>query len=105
MNMDAILDYTRDPNEDFYQVLGCNRLSTTEQIQTEFKIRAKECHPDKQKNITESNPERFQLLLKVRHKFLCLKVPPKYTVDIRRRKIRWWTLTSVSITIRGSTLG
>ena len=67
MNMDAILDYTRDPNEDFYQVLGCHRLSTTEQIQTEFKIRAKECHPDKQKNITESNPERFQLLLKVRH--------------------------------------
>ena len=66
MNMDAILDYTRDPNEDFYQVLGCHRLSTTEQIQTEFKIRAKECHPDKQKNITESNPERFQLLLKVR---------------------------------------
>jgi len=67
MNMDAILDYTRDPNEDFYQVLGCHRLSTTEQIQTEFKIRAKECHPDKQKNITESNPERFQLLLKAKN--------------------------------------
>ena len=65
MDIGSILEYQKDPNEDFYQLLGCDRLSTVEQIQTEFKVRARECHPDKQKNITESNPERFQVLLKV----------------------------------------
>ena len=70
MNVSTILDYQKDPNEDYYKLLGCDRLSSPEQIQTEFKVRAKECHPDKQKNITESNPERFQVLLKVKSDLL-----------------------------------
>jgi len=67
MDIGSILKYQGDPNEDYYQLLGCDRLSTVEQIQTEFKVRARECHPDKQKNITESNPERFQILLKAKN--------------------------------------
>ena len=65
MNVDAILSYEKNPDEDFYRLLGCDRSSNTEQILAEFKVRAKECHPDKQANRTDSNPERFQKLLKV----------------------------------------
>jgi len=67
MNVDSILGYELDPREDFYQILGCDRTSSSEQIQTEFKVRARECHPDKQANRTKSNPERFQRLLKAKN--------------------------------------
>lgn len=33
--------------EDYYGLLGCDELSTTEQILNEYKIRALACHPDK----------------------------------------------------------
>ena len=65
MNISSILDYKVDPNEDYYGILGCDKSSSTEQISTEFKIRAKECHPDKSVGRQESNPEGFQKLLKV----------------------------------------
>ena len=65
MNVGSILDYKVDPNEDYYGILGCDKTSSAEQISTEFKIRAKQCHPDKTVGIDESNPERFQKLLKV----------------------------------------
>ena len=86
MNVNTILDYQKDPNEDYYKLLGCDRLSSPEQIQTEFKVRAKECHPDKQKNITESNPERFQVLLKVKSDLIlqwCFYVVTKDLVTLR----------------------
>eukprot|EP00095_Tigriopus_kingsejongensis_P000587 maker-scaffold95_size379157-snap-gene-0.17 protein:Tk00587 transcript:maker-scaffold95_size379157-snap-gene-0.17-mRNA-1 annotation:"j domain-containing protein" len=47
MNVDGILNYKRDSKEDLYNLLGCDRSSTQEQIITEFKTRAKKCHPDK----------------------------------------------------------
>ena len=65
MNVDSILEYKKDPSEDFYGLLGCDRNSSNEQISTEFKIRAKECHPDKSANRSDSKPEVFQKLLKV----------------------------------------
>ena len=65
MNVDSILEYKKDPSEDFYGILGCDRNSSDEQISTEFKIRAKECHPDKSANRSDSKPEVFQQLLKV----------------------------------------
>ena len=65
MNVSSILDYKKDPSEDYYKLLGCDRFSLSEQISTEFKIRAKECHPDKTTGRSESNPEMFQKLLKV----------------------------------------
>ena len=33
--------------ENYYHVLGVSQASSTEQILTEYKIRAKSCHPDK----------------------------------------------------------
>nr|XP_013801077.1 PREDICTED: dnaJ homolog subfamily C member 12 [Apteryx mantelli mantelli] len=45
--MDAILNCSPDDLEDYYNLLGCDELSTVEQILAEFKIKALECHPDK----------------------------------------------------------
>ncbi|XP_009576696.1 PREDICTED: dnaJ homolog subfamily C member 12-like, partial [Fulmarus glacialis] len=45
--MDAILNCRPDDLEDYYNLLGCDELSTVEQILAEFKIKALECHPDK----------------------------------------------------------
>ncbi|XP_043912316.1 dnaJ homolog subfamily C member 12 [Protopterus annectens] len=59
--MDAILNTERQDLEDYYGLLGCDELSTSEQILTEFKARALECHPDKH----PENPkavEEFQKL-------------------------------------------
>ncbi|CAJ1066574.1 dnaJ homolog subfamily C member 12 isoform X1 [Xyrichtys novacula] len=45
--MDAVLNCRKDDLEDYYGLLGCDELSTTEQILNEYKIRALACHPDK----------------------------------------------------------
>ncbi|KFZ51001.1 DnaJ subfamily C member 12 [Podiceps cristatus] len=45
--MDAILNCRPEDLEDYYNLLGCDELSTVEQILAEFKIKALECHPDK----------------------------------------------------------
>uniref|UniRef100_A0A2K5EAF0 DnaJ heat shock protein family (Hsp40) member C12 n=1 Tax=Aotus nancymaae TaxID=37293 RepID=A0A2K5EAF0_AOTNA len=45
--MDAILNYRLEDTEDYYTLLGCDELSSVEQILAEFKVRALECHPDK----------------------------------------------------------
>lgn len=78
MNVDSILNYERDPNEDFYNLLGCDRSSTQEQIIAEFKARAKKCHPDKTQINNPNDPDalneeklpgktdEFQLLHQVR---------------------------------------
>ena len=34
-----ILSFKRDPKEDFYAILGCDRTSTPEQISAEYKAR------------------------------------------------------------------
>ncbi|XP_034041382.1 dnaJ homolog subfamily C member 12 isoform X2 [Thalassophryne amazonica] len=45
--MEAILKCKAEDLEDYYSLLGCDELSSTEQILNEFKIRALACHPDK----------------------------------------------------------
>ncbi|XP_041116373.1 dnaJ homolog subfamily C member 12 [Polyodon spathula] len=45
--MDAILNCRPEDLEDYYGLLGCDELSSSEQILTEFKARALDCHPDK----------------------------------------------------------
>lgn len=65
MNVDSILKYKSDPNEDFYAILGCDASASTEQILVEYKIRAKTCHPDKNSHDPESQ-ERFQRLLQAK---------------------------------------
>ncbi|XP_069756927.1 dnaJ homolog subfamily C member 12 [Narcine bancroftii] len=59
--MDAMLNLAAEAGDDYYQVLGCDELSTTEQILAEFKAKALSCHPDKH----PQNPkavEQFQKL-------------------------------------------
>ena len=45
--------------EDYYSVLGCDPSSSEEQILTEYRIRAKESHPDKM-----GDTEEFQVFKK-----------------------------------------
>ena len=44
---EAILGHSEDQC-DYYSVLGCQPSSTEEQILAEYRIRAKDCHPDRQ---------------------------------------------------------
>ncbi|XP_063047078.1 dnaJ homolog subfamily C member 12 [Engraulis encrasicolus] len=59
--MDSILNCKQEDLENYYGLLGCDELSSTEQILNEYKIRALACHPDKH----PENPkavEEFQRL-------------------------------------------
>lgn len=58
-NIDDIMDYRPAGQDKLYSVLGCDSLSSVEQIHTEFKARARELHPDKAGG-TEST-EAFQV--------------------------------------------
>ncbi|KAM5321672.1 dnaJ homolog subfamily C member 12 [Glossophaga mutica] len=63
--MDAILNYRLEDNEDYYVLLGCDELSSVEQILAEFKVRALECHPDKHPENSKA-VETFQKLQKAK---------------------------------------
>ena len=45
--MDAVFRSSDEEMEDYYAVLGCTELSSQEQIDAEYKLKAKECHPDR----------------------------------------------------------
>ncbi|XP_053166693.1 dnaJ homolog subfamily C member 12 isoform X4 [Hemicordylus capensis] len=61
--MDAMLNCRLEDLEDYYSLLGCDELSTVEQILTEFKVRALQCHPDKH----PGNPQAVQNFQKLQH--------------------------------------
>ncbi|XP_003994026.1 dnaJ homolog subfamily C member 12 isoform X2 [Felis catus] len=63
--MDAILNYRSEDTEDYYMLLGCDELSSVEQILAEFKARALECHPDKHPENSKA-VETFQKLQKAK---------------------------------------
>ncbi|XP_037351806.1 dnaJ homolog subfamily C member 12 [Talpa occidentalis] len=63
--MDAILNYRSEDTEDYYALLGCDELSSVEQILAEFKVRALECHPDKHPENSKA-VETFQKLQKAK---------------------------------------
>lgn len=42
-----IFEYTPSEVEDYYKILGCDELSSKEQITAEYKARVLHCHPDK----------------------------------------------------------
>ncbi|XP_017357560.1 dnaJ homolog subfamily C member 12 isoform X1 [Cebus imitator] len=63
--MDAILNYRSEDTEDYYTLLGCDELSSVEQILAEFKVRALECHPDKHPENSKA-VETFQKLQKAK---------------------------------------
>ncbi|KAM6922242.1 dnaJ homolog subfamily C member 12 [Lycodopsis pacificus] len=48
--METIWNSKPEDLEDYYGLLGCDELSSTEQINNEYKIRALACHPDKHLN-------------------------------------------------------
>ena len=64
MDVGSILNYEADPNEDYYGLLGCDSSASTEQIIAEYKIRAKDCHPDRNNAAAQPHSqEKFQHLL------------------------------------------
>ena len=65
MNVDSILRFqAKNPEEDFYAVLGCDPSASVEQVTAEFKARVKDCHPDKNSADPQSQ-QTFQILLRV----------------------------------------
>ena len=44
---------------DYYSVLGCDPSSSEDQILTEYRVRARQTHPDK-----EGDKEEFQVILR-----------------------------------------
>ncbi|XP_002730921.1 J domain-containing protein-like [Saccoglossus kowalevskii] len=63
--MDDIFNYKRSDEEDFYNILGCDERSTTEQIIAEYKARVLAVHPDKNPT-SPAAVEKFHLLQKAR---------------------------------------
>ena len=55
-----IIEFKRNEQPNYYEILGCSPLNSTEQIQTEYKRRALKIHPDKLK--TEDAKDSFALL-------------------------------------------
>ena len=60
----------------FYDILGCSQTASIEQINTEFKVRALQCHPDKN---VDQVCEKFKEL-----------VEAKETLNTRREKYDAW---------------
>ena len=60
------MNFQKNLNEKtFYDILGCDRGASIEQINTEFKIRALKCHPDKNQNV-HGKSEEFQALIEAK---------------------------------------
>ncbi|KAL1263694.1 hypothetical protein QQF64_006433 [Cirrhinus molitorella] len=80
--MEAILNCRKEDFEDYYGLLGCDELSTTEQIVNEFKVRALACHPDKH----PENPkavEEFQKLQEAKEVLTDEKKRKNYDLWVR----------------------
>ncbi|XP_074531753.1 dnaJ homolog subfamily C member 12 [Halichoeres trimaculatus] len=85
--MESLLKNTKENLEDYYGLLGCDELSSMEQILNEYRIRALACHPDK--NL--QNPgavEEFQKLQEAKD-ILC-----DYT---KRKNYDLWRRSGVAV--------
>lgn len=63
--MDAILNYKSEDTNNYYTLLGCDEVSSVEQILEEFKVRALKCHFDKHLKNSKAL-ETFQKLRKAK---------------------------------------
>ncbi|KAL3876726.1 hypothetical protein ACJMK2_034527 [Sinanodonta woodiana] len=59
--MEGIFHFQRSKDEEFYNILGCDELSSTEQIIAEYKAQVLNCHPDKHPNDPDA-AKRFGML-------------------------------------------
>ncbi|KAG8237078.1 hypothetical protein J437_LFUL005185 [Ladona fulva] len=59
--IDGIISYKRNEDEDYYKILGCSEDSSPEQINTEYKVRALQFHPDKNDGNKEAEAKFQQL--------------------------------------------
>ncbi|KAF5900358.1 dnaJ subfamily C member 12 isoform X1, partial [Clarias magur] len=85
--MEKILNCKLGELEDYYGLLGCDELSTTEQIMVEYKIRALSCHPDKH----PENPKAvqdFQMLQQAKEIL---------TDETKRRQYDYWLRSSITV--------
>ena len=76
--MEQVARVYREEEEDFYKLLGCDETSTAEQISTEFKLLAREHHPDK-----VSDPDKVPA---AEQKFVLLKRARDVLVDSETRR-------------------
>ncbi|XP_057704987.1 dnaJ homolog subfamily C member 12 [Corythoichthys intestinalis] len=85
--MEAVLNCRPEDLEDYYGLLGCDELSSTEQILNEYKIRALACHPDKHLDNPKAVAE-FQKLQEAKE-VLCN--------DTKRKNYDLWKRSGVAI--------
>ncbi|XP_034407961.1 dnaJ homolog subfamily C member 12 [Cyclopterus lumpus] len=85
--METILNCNPEDLEDYYGLLGCDELSSTEQILNEYKIRALACHPDKHPNNPRAVAD-FQNLQEAKE-VLCN--------ETKRKNYDLWTRRGVTI--------
>ncbi|NXK92791.1 DJC12 protein, partial [Formicarius rufipectus] len=85
--MDAILNCSPEDLEDYYNLLGCDELSTVEQILAEYKIKALECHPDKHPGSPKA-VESFQKLQRAKEVL---------TNEESRARYDYWRRSKISI--------
>ncbi|MGH0141414.1 UNVERIFIED_CONTAM: hypothetical protein FKN15_039171 [Acipenser sinensis] len=88
--MDAILNDRPEDLEDYYALLGCDELSSSEQILTEFKARALDCHPDK----NPDNPKAVEEFQKLQQAKEILKN------EDSRARYDYWRRNRISIPFR-----
>ncbi|KAK6170870.1 hypothetical protein SNE40_019163 [Patella caerulea] len=85
--MDDILKYEKDDSENFYSLLGCDELSSEEQIVAEYKARVNGCHPDK----NPDDPTAAERFIRIQ------KAKEVLTDPSRRIKYDRWRKSGLSI--------
>ncbi|XP_076830030.1 dnaJ homolog subfamily C member 12 [Brachyhypopomus gauderio] len=85
--METILNCKLEELEDYYGLLGCDELSTTEQIVSEFKVRALACHPDKHPQNLKA-VEEFQKLQEAKEVL---------TNETKRKKYDFWLRSRITM--------
>ncbi|KAG9274832.1 hypothetical protein AMEX_G9279 [Astyanax mexicanus] len=85
--MEAILNCNPEDLEDYYGLLGCDELSTTEQILREFKVRALNCHPDKNPN----NPAAAEEFKKLQ------EAKDVLTDESKRKSYDFWMRSRITV--------